>query len=436
MDSQQTLSYPLFSNNNNIYVHPETTTTTTLIIILKTLLLLICIGIVFRILAHVCDRALEPCMEALSDRFNLPFDIACATFLAAGSSVIEIVINCFATISLQVQDVDLSFGTIFGSALLAFTVIPALCVLYSPNSVLHLEIIPLLRDCGFFTIALIALMIFSLDGEISTWESLILIGIYFIYLIVMFYLTRYYIVKKIPSIDQSNQPLQSTHNNQPSYGTTTIETPQQQTTKNNTENANSNSSSDDEDDNPKSSSSSFSQSIFYIFPPFNLQREKDVKKYWPIIFITSIFTISILADICLSLTKLLAQTIGLSSTRILGMVLIAIGAHVDDIFASIALSKKGRGPGSIANAIGSQVITITVGIGLPFLISNLVRGTTVHMVHNTSTDQIGVALIGIILCLIFSVTLSKYCWLQEWGLTRLHAIVLVGLWIGIIGWIA
>jgi Ca2+/Na+ antiporter len=90
-------------------------------------------------------------------------------------------------------------------------------------------------------------------------------------------------------------------------------------------------SSDDEGNNERSF-------VWVIVPHFHLKREKDVKKHWPIILIAAIFTISVLANFCMDLTKELASEIGLKSTRMLGTVLTAIGAQIDDIFASIALS--------------------------------------------------------------------------------------------------
>ncbi len=39
--------------------------------------------------------------------------------------------------------------------------------------------------------------------------------------------------------------------------------------------------------------------------------------------------------------------------------------------ASIAVARKSSGPSSIANAIGSQIINVLLGVGFPFLLYNL-----------------------------------------------------------------
>jgi Ca2+/Na+ antiporter len=113
-------------------------------------------------------------------------------------------------VSLQQTDIDLSFGTIFGLALLAITIIPALCVLFSPGRMLHLEMLPLLRDAGFFRIAFVALIIFTLYGEMFSLECLALIGIYALYIVCMFVLTRIFYRKHAVDIETGGSIVQPT----------------------------------------------------------------------------------------------------------------------------------------------------------------------------------------------------------------------------------
>ena len=46
----------------------------------------------------------------------------------------------------------------------------------------------------------------------------------------------------------------------------------------------------------------------------------------------------------------------------------ALGAEIPDTISAVALSRNGFTHGAIAGAIGSQVINISLGIGLPALI--------------------------------------------------------------------
>jgi hypothetical protein len=57
------------------------------------------------------------------------------------------------------------------------------------------------------------------------------------------------------------------------------------------------------------------------------------------------------------------------------------------------------------------------------------------MVHDAATNRVGIAVMVAVLALTVGAALSSY-WLHEWGLTVLHAALLLGLWIGIVWWIS
>jgi Ca2+/Na+ antiporter len=97
------------------------------------IILLLALCVVFVLLALVCDECLAPTLELLSERWGIPHDVACATFLALGSSAPEIAVSVISVFWGNKKSVDLGMGTISGSALIAFTVIPACCILVSPG---------------------------------------------------------------------------------------------------------------------------------------------------------------------------------------------------------------------------------------------------------------------------------------------------------------
>eukprot|EP01048_Picozoa_sp_COSAG05_P030280 COSAG05_NODE_10427_length_566_cov_0.873662_1_plen_165_part_00 len=51
------------------------------------------------------------------------------------------------------------------------------------------------------------------------------------------------------------------------------------------------------------------------------------------------------------------DTIGMSE-NLEGVTILAWGAQVPDMLASVAMAKKGFGPGAVANAVGSQIINV------------------------------------------------------------------------------
>lgn len=95
-----------------------------LLIILYPLLIIIA----FVGLAVVCDEILEPTLEELSISLRIPHDVAAATFLSLGSSAPEISMSCLATYR---GKIELSLGATLGSAIIAFSVIPAFVYLFT-----------------------------------------------------------------------------------------------------------------------------------------------------------------------------------------------------------------------------------------------------------------------------------------------------------------
>lgn len=147
----------------------------------------------FGMLAHVCDVHLVPALETLCVRWHLREDVAGASVLAFGSAAPEIVINVVTNIkSAQVAaqggydpSSALGISAILGSAAIAFTVIPAVCILLAPPEIerFSLKRRPLLRDVGFYVIALCALIAILADNEIGAVESFALLFVYLLYLL-------------------------------------------------------------------------------------------------------------------------------------------------------------------------------------------------------------------------------------------------------------
>ena len=58
---------------------------------------------------------------------------------------------------------------------------------------------------------------------------------------------------------------------------------------------------------------------------------------------------------------------------------LALGAQVPDLFGSVAVAKQGEGPSAISNAVGAQVMGLTLGVAVPFLVRSYVVGTDVSL---------------------------------------------------------
>merc|ERR1719263_954231 len=55
----------------------------------------------------------------------------------------------------------------------------------------------------------------------------------------------------------------------------------------------------------------------------------------------------------------------------LGVVLVALGAEIPDCIQSTTAAIRGHGAMAVASCLGSQTLNICVGLGLPWLIVNL-----------------------------------------------------------------
>ena len=79
---------------------------------------------------------------------------------------------------------DVGIGTIVGSAVFNILFVIGMCALFS-KTVLHLTWWPLFRDCTFYSISLLTLIVFFLDEVILWWEALILLLTYVSYVLFM-----------------------------------------------------------------------------------------------------------------------------------------------------------------------------------------------------------------------------------------------------------
>ena len=110
----------------------------------------------FVALAIVCDEFFVPSLDVIIDVIGCSEDVAGATFMAAGGSAPELftsVIGVFVAFS------DVGIGTIVGSAVFNILFVIGMCALFS-KTVLHPTWWPLFRDCTFYSISLITLIIF------------------------------------------------------------------------------------------------------------------------------------------------------------------------------------------------------------------------------------------------------------------------------------
>ena len=135
----------------------------------------------FVALAIVCDEFFVPSLDVIIEKLGISEDVAGATFMAAGGSAPELftsIIGVFIAFS------DVGIGTIVGSAVFNILFVIGMCALFS-KTVLNLTWWPLFRDCTFYSISLITLILFFVDNYIRWWEAGLLLCLYFLYVLFM-----------------------------------------------------------------------------------------------------------------------------------------------------------------------------------------------------------------------------------------------------------
>lgn len=142
-------------------------------------ILLHVLGVVYMFvaLAIVCDEFFVPALDVIIEKFAIQDDVAGATFMAAGGSAPELFTS---VIGVFVSFDDVGIGTIVGSAVFNILFVIGMCAIFS-KTVLTLTWWPLFRDCFFYSVSLIALIIFFKDNQIQWYEALVLFSFYIAY---------------------------------------------------------------------------------------------------------------------------------------------------------------------------------------------------------------------------------------------------------------
>lgn len=143
----------------------------------------------FLALATVSDEFFIPSLEVITAEFSVSEDVAGATFMAAGGSAPELFTS---VIGVFIAKSNVGFGTIVGSAVFNVLFVIGMCAIFS-KGVLQLTWWPLFRDCVFYVIALVLLIIFFVNGRVGKrshifwWEALTLTLWYLAYAAFMKY---------------------------------------------------------------------------------------------------------------------------------------------------------------------------------------------------------------------------------------------------------
>ncbi|GMI08139.1 hypothetical protein TrLO_g14312 [Triparma laevis f. longispina] len=335
-------------------------------------------------LAIVCDEFFQPSLEAISEALNLSPDVAGATFLAAGSSAPEL----FTSLADAFGDASsIGMGTIVGSAMFNILVIVALSAAVAGKSGASLKIDyrPVTRDVCFYSYSILLLALFFTDGVITAVESGIMWASYLLYILFMVFNEKILGMCKPPTTDAYKVTPED--DDAADAAVTALQeagTFKEKGEEGSTEVKKEEVEEEEEEEGESRFALPDSASdwpLFLLSLPFLAMftvtipdcGTKKWEKYYVASFVSSILWIGILCHIMVEFAVGIA-CIQAIDPIVMGVLVLAVGTSVPDAIGSMIAARNGEADMAIANAIGSNVFDVLLGLGFPWFLAILVKG--------------------------------------------------------------
>ncbi|XP_045472234.1 sodium/potassium/calcium exchanger 4-like [Harmonia axyridis] len=409
----------------------------------------------FTILAIICDKYFLPCMEVLCEVFNLPQDVAAATFMSIATSTPELFVNIIGTF---ITKSDLGVGTIVGSSLFNALGVAAIGSLAASQPI-QLDWWPLTRDVIIYICAVFLLVLITWDGYIYWYEGLILFVVYFLYFTVMYNNTRIsnFISKFLPKrkvrtsdcdeakIKNDQDSLRdsvsgrkiSTASPYGSYMEDSHHRHSQQNFKNTQptisviqikdhekgmatiEEKNEDKKTEEEElpwyTFPKDANTSAKCLWIYLFPikcflHILLPDPRKHPNLYPLIFLMCIVSIGVNSYVVSWMITLIGSTFRIPDA-VLGFTFLAAGGCLPESISITIMSRRGEGSMGVSNSLGANTMNILMSLGLPWFLKTIMLGTNENSfikIESGTIEYTIVALIGVAVILFVTLYLNKF----------------------------
>lgn len=420
----------------------------------------------FKALGTICDDYFVPSLEVIVEKLQLSNDVAGATFMAAGSSAPELFTSMVCTFLIESAG---GVGTIVGSAIFNILVMNGVTAwIACKDSELKIWWYPLARDTSFYALSILELVLFLADEEVKWWEGSVMILTYFAYCIYMKVnpmAVRLLGIGPDEAVNEGSEGLNDGNGSwlEPVQQVGSADTPKTvspqepaqtlgrpNSSQGNTQGTVTNGESVDaeqkknanwsnivahdnattqpepgatkcDDDQvaeqePGASSSHGEERSSWCRDPLNV--------FWELTMpgpeLGSGFALFVLAIVwianCTYLMVDSTDRIGIILNVppfVMGLIFLAAGTSIPDTLGSIAVAKQGEGDMAIANALGSNVFDILVGLGVPWTVRAVFFGDNVTF-RDDFDDLIWDIVILVLVLVLFVVTLV----LNNWKLNR------------------
>lgn len=149
------------------------------------------------------------------------------------------------------------------------------------------------------------------------------------------------------------------------------------------------------------------------------------EKYW-LLFSLSILWIAICTYLMVDAVNRIGCNLDISPL-FMGLVFLSAGTSVPDALGSIAVAKQGEGDMAVANAFGSNVFDILLGLGVPWLLK-AAMGETVSFAGAAADLAIWMIILAAILVLFLLALI-----VNKWKLNKCMGVTLMSLYIVYVG---
>lgn len=352
-----------------------------MVAITSLLVIIVCIFL----LAIVTDEFFITSLDQISQRFNLSSDVAGASLMAMGSSAPELAIALLALFKGGGEHSDLGIGTIVGSAVFNILVITGVSAIARPAKITWRVIV---RDVVMYSASLALLFATFSDGNIQLWEAFAFLGLYAVYLFILANWKAFASGETEDIVHVMEEELAAEHH-KPGLHHTFMR--------------------------------GITAGIGFLMG--------DPKKNYIRAFNVSVLLIGLISWFLVEYAIVFSEAVNIPPV-IVALTILAGGTSIPDMIASIVVARQGRGEMAIANAVGSNIFDILIGLGLPWVIAIIALGETV-VVGTGDLWTSAIILLGtVILLFIFLTTKYTLSRIEGWILVACYAAYVLWAWFG------
>lgn len=134
------------------------------------------------------------------------------------------------------------------------------------------------------------------------------------------------------------------------------------------------------------------------------------RKWFMVSFVMSMLWLALFSFLVVQVCEILHDEFNIS-VKLLGFTVAAIGTSFPNVISCIAVSRQGKTPMAIANALGANIQNVFVALAFPWTLKTLMSGNFV-----VSDNDLSVATLGMIvtLALCILIVLVACCTMPRW----------------------